>query len=159
MICIGAIYSPKLDVDQTRHIMEFAKATIMANCTIYHRTMNGQLDGLGTSSWEVDEMQALIMLQSMFTWHGEPHQRQAARDDSPTVMRIAKAMGLCQSAPPGHYAYSVLHSGQNHPNAQVDANGWNWHSWLEQEKRNRALYLLFLSDAASGMYVGVHPSS
>ncbi|KAK3691171.1 hypothetical protein LTR37_018825 [Vermiconidia calcicola] len=157
IICIGAIYSPRLNVGQTRQIMDFVKVTIMSTSTIYARTVNGQTAGLGTDSWEMDEIQALIMLHCMFTWHGEPHQRQAFRKEWITIVRIAKAMGLCQTAPPGHYAYSVLHCGQNTLNASIDLNNWNWHSWLEQEKRNRALYQLFLIDAALGLYFNNTP--
>jgi hypothetical protein len=152
IICIGAIYSPKLRVDQTRKMMDFVRGTIMYNCSIYNRTVNGQTIGLGTAAWEVDEMQALIMLQIMLMWHGNPHQRQAARRDFPTIVRTAKALGLCLTAPPGHYAYSLLHSNQNNLNPQIDINNWHWAGWLEQEKRNRALYLLFLTDAAWVMY-------
>ncbi|KAK5167198.1 uncharacterized protein LTR77_007929 [Saxophila tyrrhenica] len=152
IICIGAIYSPKMSVAKTRQMMDFVHSTIMTNCTVYNRTMTGQIAGLGSSSWETDEMQALIILQVMMTWHGEPHQRQTARNELPAVVRTARAMGLCYATPPGHYAYSVLHFGQHHANAQVDVGSWRWHGWLEQERRNRALYMLFLSDAASVMY-------
>ena len=34
---------------------------------------------------------------------------------------------------------------------------WNWQSWLEQEMRNRALYLLFLSDAAMSTFFNSIP--
>ncbi len=152
IICIGAIYSPKMNVGQSRQVMDFVHATIMNNSSIYNRTVNGQTSGLGNSSDETEEMQALIMVHVMLTWHGEPHQRQAARDEFPSVVRTARAMGLCHAAPPGHHAYSILHFGQN---AQMD--NWQWYSWLEQEKRNRALYLLFLSDAASVMYFNSIP--
>ena len=157
MICMGAIYSPKLNVGQTRQMMEFVKATVMTNSSIYNRTVNGHIDGLGTNSWEVEEMQALVMIQAMFTWHGEPHQRQAARNEFPMLARIAKAMGLCQTVLPGHYAHSPLHSNQTSASAQIEVNSWNWHSWLEQERRNRALYMLFLTDAAMGMYFNSTP--
>ena len=157
IVCIGAIYSPRLDVSRTREMMEFVKTTIMRNCSIYNRVLNSQTAGLGTTSWEVDEMQALIMLQCMFTWHGEPHQREAARNEWPTIVRIAKIMGLCQSAPPGHYTYSVLHSSQHNSSPQINTNSWNWHRWLEQEKRNRAVYMLFVTDAALGMYFNSTP--
>lgn len=157
IICIGAIYSPRMNVEQTRLMMDFVRGTILDNSSIYHRTVNGQLAGLGTNSWEIDEMQALIMLQCMLVWHGDPRQRQVAHDDFPTVARIAKAMGLCKTAAPGHYAFSILHSNQNTLSQQVDINSWEWTSWLEQEKRNRALYLLFLTDAAWVMYFNSMP--
>jgi hypothetical protein len=93
----------------------------------------------------------------MFTWHGQPHHRRDARDELPTIIRLAKTMGLLQSAPPGHYAFSILHSGQGSSSPQINVNNWNWQSWLEQEKRNRALYQLFLTDAAMGMYFNCMP--
>lgn len=157
IICIGAIYSPELNVNQTRDMMEFVKATIMRNCSIYNRFINNQTAGLGANSFEIDELQALIMLQSMFTWHGQPHHRRDARDELPTIIRLAKTMGLLQSAPPGHYAFSILHSAQGSSSPQINANTWNWQSWLEQESRNRALYQLFLTDAAMGMYFNCTP--
>lgn len=157
VLCIGAIYSPRLNVNQTRQMMNFVKATIVGTCSIYNRFLSGETQNLGTESWEIEEMQALLMIQSMFTWHGEPWQRQVARSEFPTVVSVAKAMGLCQTAPPGHYAYSMLHSNQSGPNPPVDINSWNWHSWLEQEKRNRVLYLLLLTDAAMGIYFNCTP--
>lgn len=66
-------------------------------------------------------------------------------------------MGLCQTAPLFHYAYSELHNVENEINSTVNVNNWNWHSWLEQEKRNRVLYLLFLTDAAMGIYFNCTP--
>ena len=157
IICIGAVYCPKMNVNQTRDMMEFVKATIMRNCSIYNRFTNDQTAGLGTHSFEVDEMQALIMLQCMFTWHGQAHHRREARDELPTIINLARAMGLFQSAPPGHYAFSILHSGQANSSPQINVNNWNWQSWLEQEKRSRALYMLFLLDAAMGMYFNCTP--
>lgn len=158
MLCIGAVYSPRLDVIETRQLMDFVKTTILRKCSIYKYVTSGQVQVPETSNGEVEELQALLLVLAMHTWHGEPHQRQAARDEFPAVVRIAKAMGLCRVSRPGHYAFSVLHSGpSNNNNPQLDAQGWNWHTWLEQEKRNRALYILFLTDAASVMYFNTTP--
>ncbi|KAK4548248.1 hypothetical protein LTR36_010118 [Oleoguttula mirabilis] len=157
MICMGAVYSSKLDVGQVRQMMDFLKATVTNNSSIYNRTMSGETDGLGNSSWDVEELQALLMLQIQFTWHGDPNQRQMAREEFPTVVRIAKAMGLCHTAGVGHYAYSVLHSGQNKQMPQVNSTTFSWNGWLEQEKRNRVLYLIFLTDAAMVMYFNSLP--
>jgi len=157
MLCIGAIYSPKLSMDQTRQIMEFVKARVMSSSSIYSRTINGQVEGLGTSAWEIEEFQALVMVQHMFTWHGEPHHRQAARNEFPTLARIAKTMRLHRTCPVGHYAYSVLHSGSSNHLTQAEVQNWTWQSWLEQEKRSRAFYLLFLTDAAMSIYFNGTP--
>jgi len=152
MLCIGAVYSPKLNVGQVRQMMDFVKSTVVSNSSIYSRTISGQTDGLGNYSYDVDEMQALLILQTIFTWHGDPAQREVARNEFPTVVRVAKAMGLCEITEPGHYAYSVLHSDPSGQAAPIDGSSFNWHGWLEQEKRNRVLYLLFLTDAAMVMF-------
>ncbi|KXL43364.1 MAG: hypothetical protein FE78DRAFT_125959, partial [Acidomyces sp. 'richmondensis'] len=157
MLCIGAVYSPKMNVEQVRQMMDFIKRTVITNCSIYQRTVNGQTDGLGTHSWDVEELQALIMLQTIFTWHGNSNQRQAARNEFPNVVRIAKAMNLLQTAGPGHYAYSALHSQSYNTSPQANRSVFSWHGWLEQEKRNRVLYLLFLTDAALVMFFNSVP--
>ena len=157
IICIGAVYSPKTNVNQTRDMMEFVKATIMRNCSIYNRFINNQTAGLGTHSFEIEEMQALIMLQCIFTWHGQPHHRREARDELPTIINLARSMGLFQAAPQGNYAFSILHSGHANSSLQMNVTNWNWQRWLEQEKRGRALYMLFLLDAAMGMYFNCTP--
>ena len=152
IICIGAIYSPRISVTQSRQMMDFVHAKVLQTSSIYTRTIKGQLTGMGTTAWEVDEMQALIILQCMLTWHGEPYHRQASRNELPLVVRCARAMGLFHTAAYGHQSYSMLHAGQKNMNGQFDAQGWQWHGWLEQERRNRAMYLLFLADAASVTY-------
>ncbi|KAK5702412.1 hypothetical protein LTR17_022339 [Elasticomyces elasticus] len=157
MMCIGAVYSSRLQVHEVRQMMDFVKTTVISNGSIYSRTMNGHADGLGTTSWDVEEMQALLMLQQLSLWHGDSNQRQVSRNEFPALVRVAKAMGLTQQAGPGHYAYSVLHNSQTTQTAQIDAASFDWHGWLEQEKRNRVLYLLFLTDAAMVMYFNSVP--
>lgn len=152
ILCIGAVYSPKLTVQQVRQMMEFVKTTVQGTSTIYNRTLNGQTVGLGSQPFEVEELQALSMLQTIFMWHGNPVQREASRAEFPTLVRIARSMDLLQSAPLGHYAFSMLHSLRNSHASQYQARDWNWHGWLEQEKRNRILYQLFTTDAALVMY-------
>lgn len=157
MICIGAVYSPRLTVHQVRQMMEFVKSTVYANCTIYTNTMNGQTHSLGSRPYEVEELQALTMLHILFTWHGDPAQRQASRAEFPTLVRIAKSMDLCQNTMPSHYAYSVLHSSRTSIPPGFNLSQWSWHSWLEQEKRNRSLYQMFVMDAAMVLYFNCVP--
>jgi hypothetical protein len=152
ILCIGAVYSPKLTVQQVRQMMEFVKTTVQNTSTIHSRTLSGQTQGLGTQPFEVEELQALSMLQTMFMWHGDPAQREASRAEFPTLARIARSMDLFQSASLGHYAFSMLHSLRNSHASQFQARDWNWQGWLEQEKRNRVLYQLLITDAAMVMY-------
>lgn len=157
MLCIGAVYSPEIGVHQTRQLMEFVKATVYANCSIYTRTVNGQTEGLGDQAAEVEELQALSMLQTTFTWHGDASQRQSARAEFPMLVRIAKAMKLCDSAPVGHQSYSFLHNTRQPQANRYQTQNWNWQSWLEQEKRNRVLYQIMVTDAAVVMFFNHTP--
>ncbi|KAI6855794.1 hypothetical protein KC318_g22246, partial [Hortaea werneckii] len=156
IICVGAVYSPRVNVDQVRQMMDFVKATVVSNSGVYSRFTSGHTEGLGDASWDIEELQALQIFQTMFIWHGDPSQRQSSRDEFPTLVRIAKASGLFETAPPGHYAYSELHQDQTNLTT-VNTTNFNWHAWLEQEKRNRVLYLLFLTDAAMVMYFNYMP--
>ncbi|KAK5118487.1 hypothetical protein LTR62_003002 [Meristemomyces frigidus] len=157
MIVIGAVYSPKINVGQVRQLMDFTRATVIKNSNIYRCTMSGQTDGLGNSDWDLEELQALLMLQTVFSWHGDTVQRQATRDGFPTLVRIAKAMGLLQQARVGHYAYSALHNCQQTQRIPINTEQFNWHAWLAQEQRNRVLYQLYLTDAAMVMFFNMTP--
>ncbi|KJX96006.1 C2H2 transcription factor like protein [Zymoseptoria brevis] len=157
ILCIGAVYSPKLAVHQVRQMMEFVKKTVQTRSSVYTRTLSGQVNGMGIQPLEVEELQALSMLQTLFLWHGEPSQREAARGEFTMLVRIAKAMGLFQTAPMGHYAFSMLHSLRNSQATQFQASNWNWQGWLEQEKRNRILYQVIMTDAAMVMFFNTHP--
>ena len=157
IICIGAIYTPKMNVHQSRQMMEFVRATILKNSNVYQQVTAGQNQDLGNNSWDMDDLQALLILSTMFTWHGSPEQRNNACNDLPVIVRVVRAMGLLQPAPPGHYAYSVLHHSSSRTLSSEEWHAWNWHGWLEQEKRSRAVYHLFLCDAAMSMYFNSSP--
>ncbi|GAB7363677.1 hypothetical protein MBLNU230_g4246t2 [Neophaeotheca triangularis] len=157
MICVGAIYSPKFNVDQVRQMMEFVAQTVKNKSNTYQRALSGQTEGLGNSSWDIEEFQALVMIQCMFMWNGDTHQREAARNEFPTLCHIAKSMRLMQTAEPGHYAYSSLHHTHGSSDPAFDRFNFCWRGWLEQEKRSRAMYLLFLLDAAMAIYFNCRP--
>ena len=147
VLCIGAVYSDRFRVEQTRAMMDFVQARVFGASSVYSRMKSNQLDDLGTVSWELDELQALVMLVAVLMWHGEPRQCRKARDEFPTIVRLAHTMGLLQPCPPGHYAYSALHSTVQvyHPQEAIH---WNWHSWVQQEKRNRAIYWILIIELA-----------
>lgn len=154
MMCIGGVYSNRLDVGGARQMMDFTRKTVNSNSNVYLRTMSGQTEGLSSTIWDVEEVQALWMLQTITLWHGDAKQRAAARNDFVIVVRVVRAMNLLQQAGPGHYAYSALHNARH---GQVNASSFNWQGWLEQEKRNRILYLTFLTDTALVMFFNTVP--
>ncbi|KAK3099111.1 hypothetical protein LTR53_019048 [Teratosphaeriaceae sp. CCFEE 6253] len=98
MMCIGAVYSSRLNVREVRSMMDFVKAAIISNGSIYSRTMSGQTDGLGSTTRDVEELQSLLMLQQLSLWHGDANQRQSSRNEFPALVRVAKTMGLTQQA-------------------------------------------------------------
>lgn len=149
IIVVGSIYSDNDNVYETRSLMEHVVKAVKGASRVYNISTGAQLEGdqpLGSLASDMEEMQALIMLQTVFTWHGNPQQRAAARAEFGMIINIARRMGLPQPVPAGHPAYSLLH--QPGQISQSDLSSWRWDSWIEQEKRARALYALFLLDAA-----------
>jgi hypothetical protein len=159
LLCIGAVYSPdpKFHVQTVRHMMEFTKTTYYRTAGVIGRAAAGSIQGLTASQSDVEELQALQILQTIFTWHGNPAQRQAARADFVMLTRIIKSFDLQQTAPVGHFAHSTLHSIQTLSANQLDSFKWDWHVWLEQEKRNRLMYQVWLMDTAMVLFFNTTP--
>jgi hypothetical protein len=159
LLCLGAIYSPdpKYHVQTVRHMMEFTKTTVYRTASVLSRAATGSAQGLTASQSDVEEIQALSMLQTIFTWHGNPAQRQAARADFVMLTRTIKVFDLQQTAPDGHYAHSTLHSIKTLSANQLESFKWDWHVWLEQEKRNRLMYQVWLMDTAMVLFFNTSP--
>ncbi|KAF2092221.1 hypothetical protein K490DRAFT_32056 [Saccharata proteae CBS 121410] len=145
MICIGAVYSRDQNVLQVRNLMELVKMSVQRSSRLY--TIGADSDRLRNtvpSNADIEEVQALLLLQCLFTWHGNSTQRSQAREDFPKVANIVRQIGLLTPVPSGQEGFSVLHQVEDgHQNSN-----WQWESWVKQEKRSRAMYLAFLLDAA-----------
>jgi hypothetical protein len=159
VLCIGAIYSPdpKYHVQSVRHMMEFTKTTLYRTAGVLGRVANGSTHGLAASQSEFEELQALSMLHTTFTWHGNPAQRQAARNDFVMLTRTFRSFDFTRTAPEGHHAQSDLHSTLALSPNQLDSFKWDWHTWLEQEKRNRLMYQVWLMDTAMVLFFNTSP--
>ncbi|KAK4995873.1 hypothetical protein LTR66_004412, partial [Elasticomyces elasticus] len=158
IISIGAVYSDRLNVGQSRRMMEAARRAIQRSSRTYGpvtagRTLAGP--ALGSSSSDIEELQALILMHTMYTWHGTPEQRETARSEFGWIVQIARQLGLMQVVPPGTNGCSVLH--QNAQIAQDAQAAFEWTKWVEQEKKTRALFVLFLADTAMVMYQNCAP--
>ncbi|KAB8301426.1 hypothetical protein EYC80_003294 [Monilinia laxa] len=160
MICIGAVYSDRMTSVQVREMMEVVKMVVESNSQVYaviSRASTGDYasESIGSSKSEIEQIAAIFMMQVLFTWHGTPLQREKARREFPLVVSLARRAGLTQ--PMTSNPFSVLH--QNHVNvdAFVAAN-FDWNAWVEQEKRSRLLYMIFLLDSALVIFFNIAPS-
>ena len=143
-ICtIGAIYSNKLTLLEVRWLMELVQNAIQRTLDARH-------------GCTIEEIQALILLQIVFTWHGNDVQRQDSRQSYWKLADLARNNHLLQPLPHSHPGYSVLHNGRHEPDKNEIAT-WNWHTWVEQEKRSRAMYLIYLLDSALVLYFNERP--
>ncbi|KAI9821245.1 MAG: hypothetical protein M1827_003980 [Pycnora praestabilis] len=164
IVSIGAVYSDRVDVAQVRLLMDRTKAAIQRSSQIYSLVMglstgmaDGENDIIGGRSTDVDEIQALIMLQALFTWHGTQDQREEARNDFADICRLARRAKLMQPAGLDNpTAYSILHQ-PNTISDHADASEMNWHTWIEQERRSRVMLIFFLLDAALVIYFNIPP--
>lgn len=158
IICVGAVYSDKRDVYQVRQMMELVRDAVNNSSRMYNVVMGVASESdqpLGSLVSDIEEIQAMEMLATLFIWHGNQSQRAMARQEFGTIVAIAKRMGLVQPVQQGHLAHSILH--QPGPISQDDLSSWNWASWIEQEKRSRVLFAMFLMDTALVMYFNCIP--
>ena len=148
-ICtIGAIYSDKLQLLEGRWLMELVQNSI-------HRSI-GFTPSRAIVVNGIQQIQALILLQVMFMWHGNHGQRQEARLSFWKLVELARSNQLLDPLPRGHPAYSVLHN-DSHTPLSDEIPSWNWSSWVEQEKRSRAMFLIWLIDYALCLYFNHEP--
>ena len=163
IICIGAVYSDRISVPQVRQLMEHAKAAVDRTSRVFATpgiNDTGRIAGDDSSSEtsppDVEKMQALTMLQILFTWHGNQSQRESARHDFAKFANLARKAGLLQPVASGGSAYSALH--QVGPiSEQQDPDSFDWLAWVEQEKRSRLMFIFFLLDAAQVIYFNSSP--
>jgi hypothetical protein len=161
MICIGAVYSDRVNATQVREMMELAKSVIERNSSIFgilSREQSGESgyggESFGTSKSELEQVTAIFMMQVLFTWHGTPVQREKARREFPMVADIARRAGLTK--PMTTAPLSALH--QPHITVEnFNVASFDWNAWVEQEKRSRLMFTLYLVDASMVTYFNIAP--
>lgn len=161
MICIGAVYSNRMTPIQVREMMELAKVVIERNSQVFaavsrEQTGDSGFGGelIGSSKSELEQITAVFMMQVLFTWHGTPLQREKARREFPLVAELARRAGLTR--PMTTTPFSVLHQA-NVTVENFSAASFDWNAWVEQEKRSRLMYTIFLVDAAMVIYFNSSP--
>jgi len=152
MICIGAVYSDKgITAEDVRAMIDRSFAALDG-------TDHGLSDGSQVStSWQLEELQARYFLHVLSAWHGTFDQRESTRRSYGIV--IAKAQGAGLSRPftpnnPGAAGFSMYHQVGDHQLSSP--GGWDWASWVEQERRNRLMFGILLLDTAYAIFFN-HP--
>lgn len=161
MICVGAVYSDRVSATQVRDMMELAKSVIERNSPIFSivtREQNGETgygaEAIGSSKSDVEQITAIFMMQVLFTWHGTPVQREKARQQFPLLVDLARRAGLTK--PMTTAPFSVLH--QPHVTVEnFNVASFDWNAWVEQEKRSRLMFILYLLDASMVSYFNIAP--
>lgn len=160
MCCIGACYTDTLSPADIRNIMDSLALALQVSSRLFSslaQDPRSQLQNppFGSCKTDVDELQAIMLNQVLHTWHGTPSQRKKARAIFPFIASFVRRSGLLQlSTTPS--LYSPTHQPEFSPQA-FNISTFDWASWVEQEKRIRLLYFIFLSDAASGLYFNCGP--
>lgn len=156
MVCTGAVYSNRLGMEQTRWLMEIVRTSIYRSSEVYKLVSSGNnetADLRRHSPSEIDEIQALVLLHSLFVWHGNHTQRQQGRSEFWILAAVARRLDLFHPLPLGHPSFSAFH--QPGPLDGSEINTWTWSAWVEQERRLRLTYLIFLIDASLVIYFNI----
>ncbi|KAK0663779.1 Zinc finger protein 865 [Lasiodiplodia hormozganensis] len=153
IICIGAVYSKDQNILQVRALMELVKSAIQRSFRVWSLVdgpnQNASLPPNATT--DIEELQALVLLTMACLWHGNPEQRQKAREEFPKVALAMRQLELLVPVKQGQEGFSILH----HVGAEAEPGHlqqWKWESWIMQEKRSRVMYMAFLLDSALVMF-------
>ena len=161
MCCIGACYTDIVPSADIRKIVSCLDAAIEGSSRVFRSLIqddrNGQhiVQSLGRNKVALEELQAIMLTQVLLTWHGTPTQRLKARHTFPHIASFARKAGLLRVS-----TSQVLFSPIHQPDFFADSFnpvGFDWQSWLEQEKLVRIMYFIFLSDCALGLYFNCGP--
>lgn len=162
MCCAGACYSDLIPSTNVRGIMDLLKAALELSSRMFASLLRDgssgvgyEWDSFGSNRTDIEELQAIMLTQILFTWHGTPAQRENARRTFPFIASSARKAGLLHLST-DLSLYSPLHQ-PDFSLANFTDSQFNWHVWVEQEKRVRISYLLFLYDVALGLYFNTGP--
>jgi hypothetical protein len=107
------------------------------------------------ASGHIEDMQALALLNSIFSWHGSQQQRQQGREEFWRLAESVHRTALMQPLPYEHPQFSALH--QPGPVTGEEVNTWSWSSWVENEKRVRLMAFILLYDASTTIFFNTPP--
>jgi hypothetical protein len=157
MCCVGAVYSDRMDPKSVRSLMELVRGAVLRSSHIYKMAQNQRqvLDPNRHCPADIEELEALSLLHSLFLWHGSQKQRQQGREEFFIFANITRRTGLMHPFPRTNPGFSSLHQPGSFTGDEVDS--WNWTLWIENEKRARVMAYIFLIDAASTIFFNAQP--
>ena len=157
MCCVGAVYSDRMNPKSARWLMELVRGAVLHSSQIYKMSQNQHqvLDPNRHCPTDVEEIQALCLLHSLFLWHGSQKQRQQGREEFYIFANVTRRAGFLQPVPRSNPGFSSLH--EPGPFTGDEVASWNWTSWVENEKRIRTMAYIFLLDAAGTIYFNAQP--
>ncbi|KAL1835815.1 hypothetical protein VTJ49DRAFT_6036 [Mycothermus thermophilus] len=162
MCCIGACYSDRIESSNIREVMDVLGAALEASSRMFASLVQPagsnsayEWSSFGTNKTDLEELQAIMLTQVLFTWHGTPAQREKARRTFPLIASSARKAGLLRLSPVGPM-YSAVHQPDFNPTVSAISE-FNWHTWVEQEKRIRTMYMIYVYDVALGLYFNTGP--
>ncbi|KAK4100835.1 hypothetical protein N658DRAFT_426888 [Parathielavia hyrcaniae] len=161
MCCVGACYSELIPATNIREVMDCLKAALEGSSRMFASLVQGGSEAVydwanfGSNKTDLEELQAIMLTQILFTWHGTPVQRDKARKTFPLIASSARKAGLLRLSTNGSL-YSMIHQPDFSP-ASFPISQFSWHAWVAQEKRIRTMYMIFVYDVALGLYFNTGP--
>ena len=139
MICIGAAYSDRFDIQQTRSLMTRFNTTLKKSCLCYEEeSQNIDWKDNEAVNLMAEQLHACSMMVAAALWHGDDFQRAEAMRDFGRGMRLARLLHLHEPAPPENPKFSILHQPGSVEHIALDR--FSWAAWLWQEKRIRFMW-------------------
>ncbi|KAL9113015.1 MAG: hypothetical protein Q9227_002880 [Pyrenula ochraceoflavens] len=160
IVCMGAVYSDQVSVDTVRVLIQRTKQGITRTSHLYQELRDANLIAAQSlpilSLADLEQLQACLMLQVLSIWHGGPEERATARADCPMWSTLVHRYRMLETTEARDGSYSSLHNLR--AEERFDPAHWDWESWIEQEKRLRLLYFIYLFDAALCVWFNCVPS-
>lgn len=154
MCCIGACYSDRVGPSAVREMMDVTWSALQRDNKLMSTSVQPVHASDATGS-DVEDMQSFLLMIIVHLWNGTPTQRERARQAYPNLVTQARRFNLTNviSDP---QRQSPLHL------ADFDASNFNaqhfdWSIWVDQERRIRLMFGIYLCDTALGLYFNIPP--
>lgn len=155
MCCIGACYSDNVTPSNVCEMMDFLVVALQRDCKMMSNAEPLAGQPSRASRADIEELQAVLLTCILLLWNGNPQQRERARHIYPFLAANARRLNLFQSSR-DPALLSALHQIDFDRNT-FDLQQWNWDTWVDQERRNRLMFGVFLMDVAMGLYFNSQP--
>ncbi|CCX16304.1 fungal-specific transcription factor domain-containing protein [Pyronema domesticum] len=153
LLLIGAVYSPRgITVSQVRRLTDHVFLSMT------HRVS-------APAAVELEDIQALLLLHVLMTWHGTSSQRHLARTRYSFVLDLAKRINLFRPLTAAELRTEISRPGQKYYRLPVSdlefsplgSASFSWSSWISQERRYRCAHVLYLLSTAFLIYFNSPP--